>query len=262
MILTIYNNKSDNRVVSKNLETITQISELQMRDDFDVRNGIIELDTINGPNLYNPELRTQNHFIRSDGMMVMDSDVDTSDFIYSQGYITISYNVISSGRPNCYVAFYDNNKNFVERASYDAGIGVYHVQWSGYIRFCINKTRCDPLTIMINNGSEALQFVPYGFIDLSRANYCHIDDLNRYYYITDVTADGRTGRWRLNLKCDVLMTFASGIRSLSGTVDRQQNKYNGYIPDGEYKQLAYSQITAKAFPNAMNNDTLILMTVG
>lgn len=97
--------------------------------------------------------------------------------------------------------------------------------------------------------------------DISMCNYCYIAELSRYYYIKDITIY-RKGVWVISLKCDVLMTFASGIRSLSGTVDRQENKYNGYIPDGEYKQLAYSQITAKAFPNAMNSDTLILMTVG
>lgn len=97
--------------------------------------------------------------------------------------------------------------------------------------------------------------------DISKCNYCYIEELDRYYYITDITIQ-RKNVWILSLKCDVLMTFSSGIRALNGTVDRQENKYNGYIPDGEYKQLAYSQITAKAFPNAMNNDTLILMTVG
>lgn len=97
--------------------------------------------------------------------------------------------------------------------------------------------------------------------DISKVNYCHISELNRYYYVTDITIL-RTGVWLLSLRCDVLMTFSGGIRALRGTVDRQENKYNGYIPDGQYKELAYSQITAKAFPNAMNRDTLILMTVG
>ena len=97
--------------------------------------------------------------------------------------------------------------------------------------------------------------------DISKCNYCYIEELDRYYYITDITIQ-RKNVWILSLKCDVLMTFSSGIRALNGTVDRQENKYNGYIPDGEYKQLAYSQITTKAFPNAINNDTLILMTVG
>lgn len=97
--------------------------------------------------------------------------------------------------------------------------------------------------------------------DISKCNYCYIEELDRYYYITDITIQ-RNNVWLLSLKCDVLMTFEGGIRALNGTVDRQENKYNGYIPDGEYKQLAYSQITTKAFPNAMQNDTLILMTVG
>ena len=97
--------------------------------------------------------------------------------------------------------------------------------------------------------------------DITKCNYCYISDLGRYYYITDIQIL-RNEVYVLTLRCDVLMTFASGIRALSGTVDRQQNKYNGYIPDGDYKQLAYSKIVAKSFPNGMTADNLILLTVG
>ena len=261
MILTIYNNKSDKRVVDKNIEQICQMGSLQMRNDFDIRNGSIDLDT-STINLYNPDNRAQNKYINQNGSLQDSNNFDTTDFIYSQGYTTISYEVLAGTASNCFVCYYDPNYNFVTRAAFDPAIGTINLQWSGYFRFCINKIKADPLRVMINRGGEALAFVPFTTIDLSRANYCYIDELDRYYYIADVTADGRTGRWRLNLKCDVLMTFKDGIRALRGTVDRQQNLSNGYIPDGEYKELAYSQITAKSFPNGMTNDNLILMTVG
>lgn len=97
--------------------------------------------------------------------------------------------------------------------------------------------------------------------DLSKVNYAYISDLARYYYVDDIVAL-RNGVWVLNLTCDPLMTFESGIRALTGTVDRQENVYNGYIQDGQYRALAYTKIVTKTFPNAMTSDNLILMTVG
>ncbi len=97
--------------------------------------------------------------------------------------------------------------------------------------------------------------------DISHFNYCYIQEVGRYYYITDIKIL-RDGVWALSLKIDVLMTYAAGIRSLTGTVDRNTNIGNGYIPDAEYQALCYSKIVAKAFPNAMTNDSIILMTIG
>lgn len=97
--------------------------------------------------------------------------------------------------------------------------------------------------------------------DLSGYNYAHVDDVNRYYYIKDITVL-REGVWQLELAIDVLMTYAAEIRSLHGTVDRQTNLNNGYISDPEYKALTFSQIVTKTFPNEMTNDTIILMTIG
>lgn len=97
--------------------------------------------------------------------------------------------------------------------------------------------------------------------DLSGYNYAHVDDVNRYYYIKDITIL-REGVWQLELAIDVLMTYADKIRSLHGTVDRQTNLNNGYISDPEYKALTFSQIVTKTFPNEMTNDTIILMTIG
>lgn len=48
-------------------------------------------------------------------------------------------------------------------------------------------------------------------------NYCYIRELNRYYYIVDVTiVDATTYRIRLSL--DVLKTYESDIMSATGTI--------------------------------------------
>lgn len=98
--------------------------------------------------------------------------------------------------------------------------------------------------------------------DISKYNYCYIEDLGRYYFIDPDTTALRNGVWELSLTNDVLVTFSKGIRALTGTVDRQENMYNGYLVDPKYKAVNYSQITTKSFPNSMVNDCIILMTVG
>ena len=97
--------------------------------------------------------------------------------------------------------------------------------------------------------------------DLSDYNYAYITDVGRYYYITDITVL-RDGVWQLTLSVDVLMTYSDAIRALHGTVDRQTNVNNGYISDPEYKALTFSAIVTKTFPNEMNSDSIILMTIG
>lgn len=97
--------------------------------------------------------------------------------------------------------------------------------------------------------------------DLSDYNYAYITDVGRYYYITDITVL-RDGVWQLTLAVDVLMTYSAAIRALHGTVDRQTNVNNGYISDPEYKALTFSAIVTKTFPNEMNSDSIILMTIG
>lgn len=97
--------------------------------------------------------------------------------------------------------------------------------------------------------------------NLNKFNYAYIAETGRYYFIEKIDVL-RHDLYVLNLRVDVLMSYAAQIRSLTGTINRQENLYNGYIQDGRYQALSYSKIVAKTFPNAMTNDSIILMTVG
>ena len=97
--------------------------------------------------------------------------------------------------------------------------------------------------------------------NLSTYNYCYISETNRYYYINKITIE-RNNLYVLELSVDVLKTYSTGIKALRGTVDRQENLYNGYLSDSNYNAMCYTQIVAKEFPNEMSSDNLILMTVG
>lgn len=92
------------------------------------------------------------------------------------------------------------------------------------------------------------------------ANYVKIDAFNRYYYIKSYNIISNFVY--LDLHEDVLMTNALAIRQLACTVSRNENLSNGYLRDGSYQTYAYEQVTCKMFPYSINQDSIILMTVG
>lgn len=96
--------------------------------------------------------------------------------------------------------------------------------------------------------------------ELLDVNYIYLDNFNRYYYATVDTILGN--RITYKLKVDVLMSFSIEILKLSGTIDRNENKSNGYLQDSNYKAYSYTQKIIKTFPVGLVNDNLILMTVG
>jgi hypothetical protein len=92
-------------------------------------------------------------------------------------------------------------------------------------------------------------------------NYLYCDYTGRYYFIREITMV-RNGLYRLSCHVDVLMTYGAAIRGKNATITRNEYTKNGYIPDERYKSLAYEEIVTKQFPNEMNQDSIILLTVG
>ena len=97
--------------------------------------------------------------------------------------------------------------------------------------------------------------------NMSGYNYCYIERYGRYYFITaiETTPDGM---WVISCRCDVLMSYKSQIKALTGTLERSEKNFNGYLNDSQYKAYAYRKIVTKQFPTAINDDHYILMTVG
>lgn len=99
------------------------------------------------------------------------------------------------------------------------------------------------------------------FDTIYNVNYLYDNTTNRYYYVNNVEMESG-GRVNLYCEVDVLMSFANDIKNVTATIDRNENNKNGYLVDNRYKTYAYEQIVAKRFPNAMNDDSIILMTIG
>ena len=62
-------------------------------------------------------------------------------------------------------------------------------------------------------------------------NYVYIPKFNRYYYVTDITSI-KNKLWQMSLTVDVLMTYKEALLACTGYIDRNENEYNGLIPDG------------------------------
>ena len=93
-----------------------------------------------------------------------------------------------------------------------------------------------------------------------KANYLYIDKLERYYYINNISF--AESMIVIDCTVDVLMSYKKQIRNLTCTVTRNENLKNGYLNDDNYNIQAYKQVVCKMFPNAINNDSIILMTAG
>ena len=95
-------------------------------------------------------------------------------------------------------------------------------------------------------------------------NYCYIPDFGRWYYINGIDAL-RSNLFELSLGVDVLMTYASAIRSNAAIVDKVESfgsAYN-YINDGSFISSNRMKQDIINFPNGFNADgEYILITAG
>ena len=97
--------------------------------------------------------------------------------------------------------------------------------------------------------------------NLSSVNYMRIERYGRYYLVEKPIAV-KNGVWELHCTSDPLMSFKESLLNIYGTVTRSETLYNGYLNDSQYKALSYRNIVTKTFPQAVANDSCILMTVG
>ena len=111
---------------------------------------------------------------------------------------------------------------------------------SGTLR---NETSVVNPTILVQGSVETL----------SGCNYMEIPAFHRKYFITDVTSVS-DDLCMVSGHCDVLATYASGIRSNQAILGRSASNWNLYINDGSFKVTNKTKIVTKVgglkpFPN-------------
>lgn len=130
----------------------------------------------------------------------------------------------------------------------------------------INKTMTLKTTMEINLKRDVdiinprlilIPNLPTGFIGI---NYAEIPDLNRFYFVDNITNISGT-LWQLDLSCDVLETYKADILASKARLYRN-------MKPGDYfdTALEYSHITtvAKYASNKgiSDSETIIMTTVG
>lgn len=66
--------------------------------------------------------------------------------------------------------------------------------------------------------------------DLLKFNYVYIEELHRYYFVSDVQI-GTTETQIVYLREDVLMSFKNSINDLGAFIDRNENTYDSDLID-------------------------------
>ena len=101
----------------------------------------------------------------------------------------------------------------------------------------------------------------YSGFNPATANYCYIDELNRYYYITDITIL-TPDVYLISCHVDVLMSFKSDILDNTAVIARQQNLHDYYLNDGVFKTKAKSTFDIIKFPNGFTSNYYFLTVAG
>lgn len=79
---------------------------------------------------------------------------------------------------------------------------------------------------------------------VTKANYIHCPELNRYYFIDDTIIVGG-GRYHIQCSVDVLESYKTQLLSLNCIVSRAENMANLYLPDNRQASYSDRQIQTK-----------------
>ena len=113
------------------------------------------------------------------------------------------------------------------------------------------KGACDVLSPVI---TLQLNAVP------TNVNYMYVEEFSRYYFVTGWTVE-ITGLVTVSLSVDVLETYKELIKATRAIIERQEKKYNVYLPDGAFRAEQKTQSQIVAFPQGFSKSSSILLHV-
>lgn len=79
------------------------------------------------------------------------------------------------------------------------------------------------------------------------ANYMHIPEFQRYYYITDIRSVANN-LFEVTGRVDVLKSNEADIRASNGIACRSASNYDLYLDDGNFKLHSNPNIVTHSFP--------------
>lgn len=88
-------------------------------------------------------------------------------------------------------------------------------------------------------------------------NYAYLSDTDRYYYVADRVFSQQ--RVELKLSIDVRMSF--NFSNCECIAIRSTNKYNSYLNDDRYSQLAYNRPVLHKFDNSFSKNNQFILSI-
>jgi len=118
----------------------------------------------------------------------------------------------------------------------------------------------------ISNPSILIESDAVAIGDVVRANYAYIPEFGRYYYIRECTQI-RNHLWKLDMVCDVLMSFATGIKASMAIVQETtvegNDRVNNYVSNDSFARLVKDKTDIIQFPSGFEDSPFfILITAG
>ncbi len=68
--------------------------------------------------------------------------------------------------------------------------------------------------------------------------------------------------WEITARVDVLSTYAIQIRAQTAVIKRQENSWNLYLDDPQFKVYQNPNIVVKNFPNGFSTQNFVLAVAG
>ena len=97
----------------------------------------------------------------------------------------------------------------------------------------------DPVVMVENNGA------------ITGVNYASISAFGRDYFIKDIK-NVYNNMWEITLHTDALSSFANEIKACSAVVAKNENRFNLYLNDNNYRCYQNPIFIQRAFPNGFN----------
>lgn len=93
---------------------------------------------------------------------------------------------------------------------------------------------------------------------LYKANYLYIAEMQRYYYISDISVSNQI----MTITCsesDVLMSFQNQIKAKTAVIERQANVFNTYLNDVDIDVYADAYVITKEFQNSLRQSERFIL---
>lgn len=90
-------------------------------------------------------------------------------------------------------------------------------------------------------------------------NYANIEQFGRYYFVINIVHE-INGLYTLQMQVDPLTTYRKELEAKTAVIARQENSFNMYIPDADFKVEQRTRTQRIEFPNSFPRNPIYVLT--